>query len=309
LPGEAKALIAVCIWAVTAIILTGLTRRIGTLPLNATRAAFGALFLLALIPFSGAAGDLAGMSAKTAVSMLGSGIVAFAIGDTFYFLALRNLPATIAVPISETAYPMFTFVLAWVWLGETFSGGLLIGSALVVIGIVLLTSQRGAPATSEVSGSVVPEEEADPALAPRHARVGLIAVFCAPVFWAISTVWLKAGSGNLGSGAASVMRIAPVALILLAATYSAPSALRRGRFRLVDFIGAAIVGLFGMGIASLLYVSAIQDVGASRTAILTATVPLFTLPLAIVFLKERVTPVLLLGTLVCIVGIWVIIYT
>lgn len=307
MPGEAKALIAVCIWAVTAIILAGLTRRVGTLPLNATRALCGALFLLLAIPLSGAAGEMADMSAKTAISMVGSGICAFAVGDTFYFLALRNLQASVAVPIAESAYPMFTFVLAWLWLQESFSQGLLLGSALVIIGIALLTGRRGAPATSEVSGAVVVEEEDAFSAAPRHRRIGLVAVFCAPFFWAISTVWLKAGSANLGAEAASVMRIVPVAIILLTATYRAPAALRPGRFRLVDFLGAAIVGVFGMGVASLLYVSAIQDVGASRTAILTATVPLFTLPLALIFLKERVTAKVVLGTLVCVAGIWVII--
>ena len=306
MPGEAKALLSACIWAVTAIILTDLTRRIGTLSLNATRALFGALFLIAAIPLSGAGSQIADMSAATAISMVGSGIVAFAVGDTFYFLALRNLQASIAVPIAETAYPMFTFALAWVWLRETFSRGLLLGSALVVLGIVLLTSQGGTPAASEVGGGVVVEERVL-SRERRRWRMGLLAVFAAPLFWAISTVWLKAGSGNLGPEAASIMRIVPVAMILLAAMYRAPPALRYGRYRLGDVVGAAIVGIFGMGVASVLYVSAIEDVGASRTAILTATVPLFALPLAVIFLKERVTPRVVLGTLVCTVGIWFII--
>jgi drug/metabolite transporter (DMT)-like permease len=307
LPGEAKALLAAFIWGVTAVILSDLTRRIGTLSLNATRALFGAFFLVAAIPLSGAGGQIADMSPQTAISMLGSGLAAFAIGDSFYFLALRNLKASIAVPVAESAYPMFTFVLAWVWLRETFSRGLLIGSALVIVGILLLTSQPGVPAASEVSGAVAVDDGAA-SRDRRRWRIGLLTVFCAPVFWAISTVWLRAGSGSLGSEAASVMRIVPVAVLLLAATYrGSPAASRSGRYRLRDIAGAAIVGVFGMGIASLLYVSAIQDVGASRTAILTATVPLFALPLAVVFLKERVTAKVVVGTLVCMAGIWFII--
>lgn len=306
MPGEAKALLAAFIWGVTAVILTNLTRRIGTLSLNATRALFGALFLLALIPFSAAAGQLTDMSAQTALSMVGSGVVAFAVGDTFYFIALRNLKASIAVPIAESAYPMFTFVLAWLWLGETLTSRLLVGSALVILGILLLTSQPGVPATSEVSGAVVAEEPA-PSGERRRRRIGLLTVFSAPLFWAISTVWLKAGSGSLGPQAASIMRIVPVAAILLAATYRAPPALRAGRYRIIDVAGAAVVGVIGMGVASVLYVSAIEEVGAGRTAILTATVPLFTLPLAVVFLKEKVTPKVVVATLVCVAGIWFII--
>lgn len=306
MPGEAKALLAAFIWGITAVILTNLTRRVGSLSLNAARALFGAIFLIAMIPLSAAGGQIMDMSAKTACSMVASGIIAFAVGDTFYFLALRNLRASIAVPIAESAYPMFTFVIAWIWLRESLSGGLLFGSALVIGGIVLLTSQRGTPAASEVGGAVIVEEEVTTGERARW-RFGLLAVFLAPLFWAISTVWLKAGSGNLGSEAASVMRIVPVAFLLAAVTYRAPPALRRGRYHLVDIVGAAAVGVFGMGVASVLYVSAIEEAGASRTAILTATVPLFALPLAVVFLNEKVTPRVIAGTLVCTAGIWIVI--
>jgi DME family drug/metabolite transporter len=306
LPGEAKALLAAFIWGVTGVILAFLTRRIGTLSVNATRAVCGAVFLLVVIVPSAAGGQLKEMSAATAISMTGSGILAFAVGDSFYLLALRSLGASIAVPIAESAYPLFTFLFAWLWLDETFSTDLLLGSALVVVGIIFLTSRGGAPATSEVGGGVVAEGRLAPGQR-RGWRTGLPVVLSASLFWALSTVWLRAGSGNLGPEAASIMRIVPVAAILLAAAYGSPAGLQMRRYRPADLAGAAIVGVFGLGVASLLYVSAIQDVGASRTAILTATVPLFTLPLAVVFLKERVTLRVVAGTLVCTVGIWFII--
>jgi len=306
LPGEAKALFAAFIWGVTGVILAYLTRRIGTLSVNATRAVCGALFLLLVIIPTAAAGQLREMSAATAVSMAGSGFLAFAVGDSFYLLALRGLGASIAVPIAESAYPLFTFLFAWLWLEETFSAGLLLGSALVVAGIILLTSRGEAPATSEVGGGVAIEGRMV-AGRRRGWRTGLPIVLSASLFWALSTVWLRAGSGNLGPEGASVMRVVPVAAILLAAAYGSPGGLQLPHYRPADLAAATLVGVFGLGVASLLYVSAIEDVGASRTAILTATVPLFTLPLAVVFLKERVTPRVVAGTLVCTVGIWFII--
>ena len=306
MPGEAKALLAAFIWGVTGVILAFLTRRIGTLSVNATRAVCGGLLLLLVVVPSAAGGQIREMSAATALSMTGSGILAFAVGDSFYLLALRSLGASIAVPIAESAYPLFTFLFAWLWLDETFSTGLLLGSALVVAGIILLTSRGGAPATSEVGGGVAIEGRMVPGQR-RGWRTGLPIVLSASLFWALSTVWLRAGSGNLGPEGASVMRVVPVAAILLAVAYGSPAGLQLPRYRTVDLAGAAIVGIFGLGVASLLYVSAIEEVGASRTAILTATVPLFTLPLAVVFLKERVTPRVVAGTLVCTVGIWFII--
>lgn len=306
MPGEAKALLSAFIWGVTGVILVFLTRRIGTLSVNATRAVSGALFLLIVVLPTTATGQLSDMSAVTAFSMVGSGIIAFAVGDSFYLLALRRLGASIAVPIAESAYPLFTFLFAWLWLDETFTRSLLIGSALVVTGIVLLTIRGETPATSEVGGGVAVEGAVLPGR-PAGWLTGLPVVLGASLFWALSTVWLRAGSGNLGPEGASVMRIVPVGVILLTVALVSPGGLQLRRYRFVDLAGAAVVGVFGLGVASLLYISAIKDVGASRTAILTATVPLFTLPLAVVFLKERVTARVVAGTLVCTIGIWFII--
>ena len=287
MPGEAKALLTTFIWAVTTIILTNQTRRIGTLSLNVVRTLLAAAFLLIFIPFSGAAGELRQMSAATALSMVGSGLLAFAAGDSLYFLALRALGAALAVPIAEAAYPLLTFLLAWVWLGESFSTALLLGAAFVVAGILLLTGGRGDP----------------PAGARPDWRLGLPLVFVAPFFWALSTVWLRAGAADLGPAAASVLRVVPVAFVLLPVAYRSPAGLQLRRYRLTDLLGIAIIGVLGMGVTSLLYVGAIEDIGASRTAILTATVPLFTLPMAVVFLGERLTLRVVLGTLICTAGI------
>ena len=304
--GEAKSLVTAFIWALTAIILTDQTRRIGTLSMNAMRAFFAAIFLVIVIFFSGAATELREMSARTAVSMVGSGILAFAAGDTLYLLALRVMGASITVPVTESFYPLLTFLLAWFWLGESFSAKLLLGTALVVLGIVFLTSDSARRVAGSIDG-VVGGDEGAPQAGRYHWRTGLALVLIAPFFWALSTVWLRAGSGNLGPEAASFMRVVPVTAILVIAAAFSPSGLKVSRYRPFDLAGAAVAGVLGMGIASLLYVSAIQDIGASRTAVLTATVPLFTLPLAVIFLKERVTPKVIVGTLVCTVGIWFII--
>jgi drug/metabolite transporter (DMT)-like permease len=306
LPGEAKSLITAFIWALTAVILTDQTRRIGALPMNAMRAFFAAVFLALVIPFSGAAAELREMSARTAVSMVGSGILAFAAGDTLYLLALRVMGASITVPVTESAYPLFTFLLAWLWLDESFSTMLLLGTALVVLGIVFLTSDAERRVAASIDG-VVGAEEGAPAVVRRRRWVGLSLIVVAPFLWALSTVWLRAGAGNLGPEAASFMRVVPVALILVVVAACSPAGLKVRSYRLFDLGGAAVAGVLGLGIATLLYVSAIEEIGASRTAVLTATVPLFTLPLAVVFLRERITPRVIVGTLVCTLGIWFII--
>ena len=58
----------------------------------------------------------------------------------------------------------------------------------------------------------------------------------------------------------------------------------------------AAAGVLGIGIGSLFYVFAVQEAGAGRTAVLTSTQPLFALPLAVLFLREKITPKVVLGT-------------
>jgi len=47
--------------------------------------------------------------------------------------------------------------------------------------------------------------------------------------------------------------------------------------------------------------------GAAVTSVVAASAPLFALPLAIFYLKEKITPLILLGTLFTVLGIWLVI--
>jgi drug/metabolite transporter (DMT)-like permease len=73
-----------------------------------------------------------------------------------------------------------------------------------------------------------------------------------------------------------------------------------------DTLALAVAGIIGIGIGSLLYIFAVQEAGAGKTAVLTSTLPLFALPLAVIFLREKITPTVLLGTALCILGIWLV---
>jgi drug/metabolite transporter (DMT)-like permease len=134
--------------------------------------------------------------------------------------------------------------------------------------------------------------------------MGLLLVILACVAWAASTVWLKEGIGDLDAVAAGAIRMITNALILLPVV-----ALVGGTREIVgngmrNNAALAIAGVLGIGVGSLFYIFAVQEVGAGRTAVLTSTQPLFALPLAVLFLREKITPKVVLGTALCILGIW-----
>lgn len=298
MPGEAKALLAAALWATAGIVFAAQVPRLGPLRLNLIRSLAAAVFIFLLLPFAGAAGELRAASAATVVAMVGSGILAIGLGDSLYFASLPVLGASLAVPISSSVYPLLTFFVASIWLDETVTWAVLGGSLLIVLGIFLLLYQT-APVVALTAGV-------------RHRsrlnwRGAVLLLLIAAVLYTFSTTWLRAGSGDLGPFSANALRAGGTALFLLPAAM-----VRRQEPAIRPFVWkslawAAAAGILAGGIGSLFYIAAVQEAGAGRTAILTSTMPLFNLPLAVLFLRERVTPRVVAGTISCVLGIWLIV--
>jgi drug/metabolite transporter (DMT)-like permease len=298
--GEVGALLAAVCWAVSSTIFTAQARRIGPLSVNAVRSFFAALFVLLLVPFFGSIGELREMSVSTLVALVGSGILAMGLGDSLFFASLPLMGASRAIPISNGLYPLLALLLATIWLGEEATWLVLLGTALIIVGVTLLVGER-TPAVGEgATGAGV----VGAAMAGGQWRKGLLLLAVACVVWAFSTTWLKAGGGDADVLAAGTIRIVINGLILLPLAYrweGKKDLLSNG---VRDTVALAAAGVIGIGIGSLLYIFAVQEAGAGKTAVLTSTLPLFALPLAVLFLHERITAKVVGGTALCILGIW-----
>ena len=298
--GEAGALLAAALWSVSVTILTVQTRRIGAISVNAVRSLAAALFVLLLIPFAGGLSELRGISASAAIAVVGSGILAMGLGDSLYFASLPLLGVSRAVPISNGLYPLLALLIAAVWLDEKVTWLILLGTGLVIVGVSLLVGERSPAVEGDGNGS-----HGDPAGATAGQwQKGLFVLVLACVVWAISTAWLKAGMGDLDVLAVGIIRIVINALILLPVVGLVGGRQEIAGNGMRNTVALAAAGVLGIGIGSLFYVFAVQEAGAGRTAVLTSTQPLFALPLAVLFLREKVTPKVVLGTALCILGIW-----
>lgn len=83
-----------------------------------------------------------------------------------------------------------------------------------------------------------------------------------------------------------------------------------GAIRLVDrgmLRCLLLAGLLGWGISGSLYVTAVQLAGPSKTAIVGCTAPLFAVPLSMIFLKERPSRYVALGTALSVLGVVLVI--
>lgn len=291
--GAAAALGSSALWAFTSVLLASQAGRLRPLLMSAVRSLTASLILVGLLVATGGLVQMKEMTFITGISMAGSGIVGQAVGDTLYINALGFLGVSRTFPITNSAYPFLTFLLAVLLLGEAVTWTLPVGGALIVAGITwIVLEQRRADAEGSVKVELL--------------RGVAFALFAA-LAWAAATVWLRGQQGNLNAVGAASLRI-PAAS---AAVWLTIGMTRAGEqpLRLVTPRSLAIVavaGLLGTGIGSILFIYSVEEIGAARTAFLTTSAPLFALPMGVLFLSEKLTPRVLLGTAVTIGGIWLV---
>ena len=122
--------------------------------------------------------------------------------------------------------------------------------------------------------------------------------------WAAGTVWMRDVAEGFDAAAVGLVRIPSAMITVGAIAFLTPgSSLRRRAVPRRSHGILAIEGVIGAGVGSLLLIIAVQDIGAGETAVLVSLSPLFALPLAAVFLGERVTPWLVVGIVLAVGGV------
>ena len=314
--GELAALVAAMTWSVTSVALTSLSARTAPAVLSALRLTAGSLVLLVLLLASGQASDLQRATLTGLFGVVASGLVGYGLGDTIYIAALGRLGMQRTFPVTMALYIGLTVIAGVVLLDEPFTWGLPLGAALIGEGIYLVVIQPPGQPLQPLP-HVPPVESALSTLGevPETSRPGMKAdyfgyllLLLVGILWAVATVWLAGAKGDLGAVAAGAIRTpaGAISLLAFAAVTQRPALVRpfKDRKHIAAIVAAGIVGT---GFGSLMYVYAVVHAGAARTAILSATAPLLALPLSIMFLGERFTGRIGVGTVLCVAGILLVV--
>lgn len=312
--GELAALLAAMIWAGTSVALTSLSSRTSPIVLSGLRLAFGSIVVLVVLPLSGQMGSLGEASSATLAGVILSGFIGYGLGDTIYVIALKRVGMQRTFPITMALFIALTVLGGVVLLDESLSWGLPAGALMIGVGVYLLVipAKGGQP-------SPMPPVPAEPALATfAESRQPL--VFVSPdalgygmllavgALWAIATLWLADAKGDLGAIAAAAIRAPTGAAALVGFSLAVQRTDLFAPFRNRNlFLAILVAGMVGTGLGSLLYVYSVLEAGAAQSAVLSATSPLMALPLSILFLGERFTRRIGLGTVTCVAGIVVVV--
>ncbi len=293
--GEASALGASAAWALTSVLVRSQATRLGAIVLSGWLFALASPVFLVLLLATGKHRELWQITLFLLVLLLIAAVIGRVLGDVLWVKSLQTAGVSRALPASVSSYPLFTIVLAVLFLDESASYLLLVGGMLAMGGIYLVSLPSRAAQKSDGPGR------------PTLVRLGVFLAVLAGLFWAVETAIIKRGLEDLHPITINFIElpVAAMALLLFARLRYRGLGLKQwGRSGAIAIPGAAIVGMVG---GSLLFLYAISQAGAGKTAILASTSPLFALPLSVFVLKEPLTLKTVAGTLLCILGILLIV--
>jgi drug/metabolite transporter (DMT)-like permease len=215
------------------------------------------------------------------------------IGDMIYFYSQARIGVSRAFPIAMV-FPLITYLLSIMLLGDIFILNRLFGMILVILGVSVITREQAA-------------QQKDTKQKSSLDRLGIVLALVAAVFWAVASIFAEVAIRDVQDPvSANFIRIlaGSVALIpvfTIAHKRGMPSPTKRATKLTL------VAGFFGMGLGSLGYIFAVKFTGAAVSAVLSSTAPLFAIPASAYFLRERVTRHIVLGTITTVIGIWLVI--
>ncbi len=228
------------------------------------------------------------------------------VGDTCYFKSQTILGVKTATPIVNT-FPFVTIILSIIFLSEEFEYSFILGGGLIIGGVVLLSQETNQ------------DEIISNGYASKEKLFGFILAFVSVIMYALGVFYTTLGSKDLNVNVANTVRQPSGVLILMIILIYQPRFTNSNNTQLsfrdqlsnlsevstADKIKIIIAGLLGTYFSALFLVLSTQELGAGKTAVLTSTGPLFALPLAIFWLKEKVGKLTILGTTMSLIGVWI----
>ena len=139
---------------------------------------------------------------------------------------------------------------------------------------------------------------------PSSFALGVGLALITGLAWASSAVWLSSVSEGFDAAAVGAARL-PAATMVLGVSILAQraSSLRGGTVSRRQLAILGVSGVLGQGVASILFIFSLGEIGAGRTVVLFSTAPLFALPMGMLFLHERITWWVVGGTVLAMAGV------
>jgi drug/metabolite transporter (DMT)-like permease len=284
--GALAALGSAAAWAVTSLLARSLMSELGSVGVNAIRSTIGGVLLIAWVLATAGAGVFTAISASASLLLGLSIVTAIALGDTVFFESTRAIGVGRAMTISTT-YPLGAAVIAAAFLNEPVTVSIAVGSLVTMAGLVLIVAPWAERA---------PEE---------RFWFGVGAAALASLAWAVSTVLVKPPLSEMGPVTAQAIRLPVASMVLWLTPWARPVPRTFAKSSRAVQIRIVILGAI-TSVSSVMFVAGVKHAGVAVASVLSSTAPMFAIPLAVIFLDERITLRAFLGIVLTLAGIIVL---
>ena len=280
--GMMAALGSAASWAVGSILFKRLGEKISPLAMTLAKGLISVVLLGLALVLTG----YNSLPQQALLLLIVSGLLGIALGDTFFFAALQDLGPHLLVLLLMLGQ-VLTIVLALIFLGEMPTQSVWLGILLVILGIAIVMWTR------------LSEEKQASRL--RGIAFGLLSVICL----SLSIIMAKKGLESISAIQATFIRMLAGTTGMMFFGLGTRQIKRWAKpfqdFKLTGLflvsVGVITFGGFWLSLVAIKYV----DVSVANT--LNSTEPLFVLPLAAIFLKEKIRFNSIIGTAIATLGI------
>lgn len=262
------------VWGASFLFMQMAGPEFGPLATSALRVGIAALVLLPLVLVRGqGAAMLRYWRPIAAVGLFNAGIP-FAC----FTFALMHI-STGLTSILNATMPLFTALVAWVWLGQKPGPVRLLGLAIGFAGVALLVVSKSSAGQAGVA-----------AASSGQQVLAMAACLCATLCYGIAACASRKYLASVPSIAVTAgSNLSAAILLLVPAVWWGPRSMPGAP----AWMAIAAVGIFCTALAYALYYRMIQTTGTAITSTVTYVVPLFALLYGRLFLHETVTPAML----------------
>ncbi len=291
--GELAALGAAICWTISAILYKKALLNVRPISANIVRCTCTSAILILCFLVLGKIGVLTELSFSVGAFACASGLIGLGFGDTLYLFSLKLIGVARAVPIT-CIYPLFNLLWA-TFLGEPITLSVVFGAATIVCGIWLL-SQDQETGTVEAQKKILVK--------------GIVAALATAIIWSVSITMINIAVKETPDFdhalAINAFRVTAIGISFLIA---APlidrdfSFLKIQRKTLITIIAGGVVALgLGWFFLTFSFINTLE----SRAVPISSTTPLFSTLSGIAFLREKVTWKNAAGSIIIVIGIFLI---
>jgi len=292
--GELAALGAALSWTVSALFYGKALEEARPISANIIRLTMTGAVLLLFSVVLGKSALLAGLPFDVVVFSGVSGIIGLGLGDTLYLVSLRLIGVARAVPIT-CIYPLFSLLWSVFLIGEQITLAVVLGAILIVVGVWLLGQDTQTNTTGAKKKRLV---------------VGMVFALATAIVWSISITLMDIAVKEMPdldhAFAINTIRVITIAALLFAVSPLIDrklSFLKVGGKTVAALVAGGIVAL-GLGWFFLTY--SFVETLQSRAVPISSTTPLFSTLAGIFLLHEKVTRRNALGSVMIVIGIFLI---